>query len=353
MAYLILGQVPVCLCMSWGTALVTVVLMPWMKLMTSGYSEIISKSVVTILRHGSASKGIHPAALYMLWNQEKMLVTVTVYKYIALKRKNINWIIGRSFLTEQPMPGQSFSSEGHAGHCPSIPLRQIMLFFMPRCIVRTWHKRLEASFYHFWHKYKPGAVLLDYYNSKLQSISYQETDLVSCGMRMGATVPQVSRSCNSIWPIPQHCSLFQLWNNSPKTSWDNETGSIFHSYEVKTVIEVNVVTGKASYIPSALKMVRFCSSVVFETIWWVFILLMLCHFEAIVPPYKVLIDSMWFRVKWQTSCHDCWFKHSTGSVGSLKAIEFLQRISDSVLSKGVAILLLIPATLLPKQKRCS
>lgn len=127
-------------------------------------------------------------------------------KYIALKRKNINWIIGRSFLTEQPMPGQSFSSEGHAGHCPSIPLRQIMLFFMPRCIVRTWHKRLEASFYHFWHKYKPGAVLLDYYNSKLQSISYQETDLVSCGMRMGATVPQVSRSCNSIWPIPQHCS---------------------------------------------------------------------------------------------------------------------------------------------------
>lgn len=90
MAYLILGQVPVCLCMSWGTALVTVVLMPWMKLMRSGCSEIISKSVVTILSHGSASKGIHPAALYMLWNQEKMLVTVTEIHCSEKKEHKLN-----------------------------------------------------------------------------------------------------------------------------------------------------------------------------------------------------------------------------------------------------------------------
>lgn len=54
-----------CLCTNWRTALVTVVLM---KLMRSGCPEINSTSVVTILRHGSASKGIHPGALHKLWN---------------------------------------------------------------------------------------------------------------------------------------------------------------------------------------------------------------------------------------------------------------------------------------------
>lgn len=57
-----------CLCTNWRTALVTVVLMLWMKLTRSSCPEINSTSVVTILRHGSASKGIHPGALHKLWN---------------------------------------------------------------------------------------------------------------------------------------------------------------------------------------------------------------------------------------------------------------------------------------------
>lgn len=47
---------------------IIVMLMLPMKLMKSRCLEIIYTSVVTILRHGSASKAIHPAALYMLWN---------------------------------------------------------------------------------------------------------------------------------------------------------------------------------------------------------------------------------------------------------------------------------------------
>lgn len=77
--------------------------------------------------------------------------------------KNRREIESLGGITSLSCPYQD-SSEGHAGHCPSILLSQIpwviILFFVPLCIIRTYHERLETSLYHFWHKYKSGAVLL-------------------------------------------------------------------------------------------------------------------------------------------------------------------------------------------------
>ena len=101
--------------------------------------------------------------------------------------------------------------------------------------------------------------------------------------------------------------VFHLWSNSAKTNWDNKSGSVSQSGQMKIVMEAKVVASKPSYILSGLKVRRFCSPFVVEVVWWFFLLLMLCNFEAIALLCKsnttVLIDSMWFGMEWQTSHH--------------------------------------------------
>lgn len=108
-----------------------------------------------------ALAAIHPTALFISCNSPlgKVVGDCHTSSEVHCSEKR-SWSVRRSYLPELPILKAS-SSEEHPELWLCMPSNQTpwatVPFFMP---CRTCHKRSRASFYHLWHRYKLGAVLL-------------------------------------------------------------------------------------------------------------------------------------------------------------------------------------------------
>lgn len=113
--YLDWVTVSICACfyIRLGTALITVVLTPWMKLVRIWFSVLRSSPNLQLPSSVMALPAREFTQLHYSCHgivpQEKLLVTVAqLQKYVVLKKKKRSWSVGRSYLSELPIPAQTY-----------------------------------------------------------------------------------------------------------------------------------------------------------------------------------------------------------------------------------------------------